>query len=140
MVLLIADDLHVPVDILLHQALEVAEILSILEDKVNVTVLPLLWVVHTTLVLVDPFIQGVRQSHLEVLLDAKLRDVDRLCRVELRLDLVQVRQCIVEVGGEASLVDDIAELALRVGEVVDVGHHVLVVLLQKHGVLAETDN
>ena len=88
--------------------------------------------------LIDSFIQGVRQRNFEILFDTELISVDRLRMVKLiHLNLVQVHLSMHEILCQPCLLDDLVKFGLSVCKVVDVSMDVQIIGTNKHGTLAE---
>lgn len=97
----------------LHLANEIVYVLVQLRDEIGVTGLPILQVLHATLVLVDLFLEIGWDAQSEVLLDAKLGDVDRGSWIDsLCTQLVHVAYGINEVLLQVCLSKQVAKLLL----------------------------
>lgn len=124
----------------LHLANEIGHVLVQLRDEVGVSGFPLLQVLHAALVLIDLFLEIGWDAQSEVLLDAKLSDVDRGSWISTRrAQLVHVAYGINEVLLQVCLGKQLAKLLLRIIQVLVVGREVAISDLEKHGVIAEAD-
>ena len=124
----------------LHLANEIGHVLVQLRDEVGVSGFPLLQVLHAALVLIDLFLEIGWDAQSEVLLDAKLSDVDRGSWISTRrAQLVHVAYGINEVLLQVCLGKQLAKLLLRIIQVLVVGREMAISDLEKHGVIAEAD-
>ena len=124
----------------LHLANEIGHVLVQLRDEIGVSGFPLLQVLHAALVLIDLFLEIGWDAQSEVLLDAKLSDVDRGSRIgTCRAQLVHVAYGINEVLLQVCLGKQLAKLLLRIIQVLVVGREMAISDLEKHGVIAEAD-
>ena len=90
--------------------------------------------------LVDLFLEIGWDAQSEVLFDAELGDVDWGSRIDtLRAQLVHVAYGINEVLLQVCLSEQLAKFLLRVVQVLVVGLEMAITNLEKHGVVAETD-
>ena len=124
----------------LHLANEIVYVLVQLRDKIGVTWFPILQVLHASLVFVNLFLEIGWDAQSEVLFDAELGDVDRGSRIDtLRAQLVHVAYGINEVLLQVCLSEQLAKFLLRVVQVLIVSLEMAITNLEKHGVVAETD-
>ena len=108
-------------------------------DQVCVAHFPFLVLIDASLMLCNFRLETVWHLKVIILFDTKLRDNDRRARIDLLGELLQVGFGIFKVSLQARLLDQITERSHRIVQTGDICRQMLIILLQKHGVLAETD-